>query len=212
LNTTPSLADDKCDFNLSLAQKSNYRNDSGTDAIKKPVTETVMGISCGNFDASLFGVHNNHSGNINEIDVGIGYSFSKGDLSGRAGLTRWMYEEDGGKNDIFDLSLRYGGLPVDLGVAVTKILDDKGTQITGSVSRTFDIGKVKDIEFKLTPSFKATYLDNYFGLSGHSNDIFGLSLGIMRGNAGVDAFADYHMGHRGLKNDTKFGVVLKYKF
>ena len=94
-----------------------------------------------------------------------------------------------------------------MGVAVTKILDDKGTQITGSVSRTFDIGKVKDIEFKLTPSFKATYLDNYFGLSGHSNDIFGLSLGIMRGNAIINVLFKQAIGfndnHSKNKDESK---------
>ncbi len=211
-NSNPSLANDKCNFNFSLSQKSDYRGDSGMDAIKGPVTEGVAGLSCGNLDAFIFGAHNNNSGRINEVDVGVGYSFSKGNFSGRVGIARWMYEEDGGKNDVAELSLRYGGLPVDIELGITKILDDKGTQVTGRVSKTFELGKMKDIDFTLTPSLKATYLDNYFGLSGHSNDIFGISLGIMKDNVGADVFADYHVGHRGLENDTKVGITLKYNF
>ena len=92
----PSLAEE-CGFNVSLAQKSDNRGDSGTTSIETPVTEASIGITCGNFDASLFGIHNNDSGRINEVDVGIGYSFSKDDFGGRIGLSRWMYEEDGGK-------------------------------------------------------------------------------------------------------------------
>lgn len=208
----PPLAE-KCDFNVSLAQKSDYRDNAGITSLETPITEASAGITCGNFDGFIFGVHNNNTGNVNEVDVGIGYSFSKGNFSGRAGVSRWMYEEDGGKNDALELNVYYSGLPVDLGVGIIKILDDKGTQITGSVSKKFEIGKIDDIKFTLTPSAKFTYLDEYFGLSGHSNDVYGLSLGVDKGNFGVDFSVDYHRGHiEGLGNDTRLGVMLRHKF
>ena len=208
----PSLAEE-CGFNVSLAQKSNNRGDSGTTSIKTPITEASIGITCGNFDASLFGMYNNNSGMINEVDVSFGYSFSKDDFRGRVGLSRWMYEENGGKNDAFDLNVYYSGLPVDLGVGITKILDDKGTQITGSVSKRFEIGEIDDTKFTLTPSARFTYLDEFFGLSGHSNDVYGLSLGVDKGNFGVDFSVDHHRGHKKeLSNDTKFGITFRYNF
>ena len=92
-------------------------------------------------------------------------------------------------------------------------MDDKGTQITGSVSKRFGIGKVDDINFTLTPSARFTYLDNYFGLSGYSNSVAGLSFGMDKGNFGVNLSVDQHIGNlEGLGNDTRFGATLRYNF
>ena len=109
--------------------------------------------------------------------MGVGYSFSIGkDFNGRVGVERWMYQEDGGKNDVGILSFNYGGLPVDLGLGLTKLLDDEGLQITGNVSKNVGIGTLGGFNLSITPSASFTVTDKYFGVSGHTNDIYGLTL------------------------------------
>ena len=131
----------ECTKNIFFAQKSEYRADAGFSAVKGPITEGSVGVSCGNFDASIWSAYNDEAWRMNEVDIDVGYSGKIGhNLSGRIGLARWEFTEDGGKNDAASAS--YTGLPVELRVKATKLLGADGLELKAGASQNIQIGKI----------------------------------------------------------------------
>jgi hypothetical protein len=201
-----------CAVNTSVTQKNEYRTAGGFTPVNGPITEGFTGLSCGNFDTFVWGAHNNDTGKMNEVDIGLGYSFTKGNFNGRIGLERRIYTENGGKNDVLVGKIGYNGLPINLGVEVTKVIDEVGTQITGTISKSFDLGNIKGIPVTLAPSVKATYLDNFFGVSGHSNNVYGLSLNGSKDKANFGVFINQHDGKKNFDDSTQVGITFSHSF
>lgn len=206
-----SFASD-CNINTSLVQKNEFRVDGGFTPVDGPVTEGSFNIGCGNFDVFVWVIHNNKSGEVNEVDFGVGYSFKLKNLSGRIGIERWEYTEAGGKNDVLVGNLNYNELPVSLGLKVSQFIDEDWTQLTASVSKDIEIGTVKGFALKLIPQAKFTYLDKFFGVTGHSNDVYSLTLNGAKDNLSVNMFINQHDGHESFSNSTQYGVGVGYSF
>jgi hypothetical protein len=122
LSSSPILADPvdnngSCSGNMALTQQNEFRSDAGP--IQGPITTGSVGLKCRNFDAFMWGVHSNNTGKVSEVDVGLRYSFSLSEsgVSGRGGVERWNYLENGASNDVLVGSIDYT-FPLDLNVGI----------------------------------------------------------------------------------------------
>ena len=209
---TQNLYADDCGIGKSLAQKSEFRTDGGFTPIDNSVTEVSVRLGCGNFDTFVWGIHDNSRGKINEVDYGIGYSFELFNLNGRIGIERWNYKETSGKNDVIISDISYNELPFILSLKVTDVIDDDGTQITTSISKDIEIGKRFGLSLKLIPQAKLIYLDNFFGVTGHSNDVYGITLNGTKDKFSINLVVNHHDGHKEFSDSTQFVVATGYSF
>jgi hypothetical protein len=206
-----SFAND-CNINTSLAQKNEFRVDGGFTPVDGPVTEGSVNTGCGNFDVFVWDIHNNNSGEVNEIDFGIGYLFKLKSLSGRIDIERWEYTEAGDKNHVLVANINYNRLPVSLVFKVSQFIYEDGTQLTTSVSKDIEIGTVKGFTLKLTPQAKFTYLGTFFGVTVYSNDVYSLTLNGVEDNLSINMLVNQHDGHEGSSNYTQYAVGVSYSF
>lgn len=203
----------KCGGYVSLAERSKYRFNVGVAPLSNPVTEASLSVNCGNFDIYVWGVHNNDSGNINEVDIGVGYSFSRGEFKGRIGVERYFFEEDEMKGDFFVGDIAYEKLPLDLSGRVVMDLSNKGTLSEFSLSKSFNLRKSKKIPIILTPSVTVGCLDGFFGFKDcPSNIVYKTSLDTNKGNTTFGISGEYHDGKGPFENDTKVSLELGYSF
>jgi len=204
----------ECIRNISFAQKSEYRADAGFSAVKGPITEGSIGVNCGNFDASIWGAYNDEAGRINEVDIDLGYSGKIGpNLSGRIGLARWEFTETGGKNDAAIASASYTGLPVELRIKATKLLDADGLELKATAFKDFQLGKVGEASISLRPEVRAVCLNDFFGVTDCPSGIVGgLSLNMRKGNVDTGVKIEYHDGKGQFDNATIFGLNIGYSF
>ena len=204
----------ECTKNIFFAQKSEYRADAGFSAVKGPITEGSVGVSCGNFDASIWSAYNDEAWRMNEVDIDVGYSGKIGhNLSGRIGLARWEFTEDGGKNDAAIASASYTGLPVGLSLKATKLLDADGLELKATAFKDFPLGKVGEASISLRPEVRAVCLDDFFGVTNCPSGIVGgLSLNMRKGNVDTGVKIEYHDGKGQFDNATIFGLNIGYSF
>src|SRR3989344_5107154 len=180
----------ECTKNIFFAQKSEYRADAGFSAVKGPITEGSVGVSCGNFDASIWSAYNDEVGRMNEVDIDVGYSGKIGlSLSGRIGLARWEFTETGGKNDAAGLELK------------------------ATAFKDFQLRKVGEASISLRPEVRDVCLDDFFGVTNCPSGIVGgLSLNMRKGNVDTGVKIEYHDGKGRFENTTIFGLNIGYSF
>jgi len=201
-----------CSAYASLTQKNQYRNDAGLTPVDNDVTEGFGYLNCSGIDAFLWTVHNNNTGNINELELSLGYSFAKNGFDGRVSIERWFFFELEAQSTAFISKLNYRKLPVTLGVQLTKLVGNHGTEAKAIISKPFNIGSIYDFSLTLTPTFKMVYTDEYYGVSGHSNNVYSLSLDGQKGRAGFKLFVNEHDGKGVLDNSTQVGMTIGHSF
>ena len=193
---------DKPRVGVYLEQANKYKSDAGFTILDSPVTNANVGASYGKWSGFVWAAHNNVTNDINEVDVGIGYSFGSenGKFSGRVGFERWMFTEDGGNTELFIGDLGYNN-GINFSVNVKQVLDADGTSYRIGAERTFNIGR-KKLPLTLTPYAKTSCLDNFFGVTKcPSNSVFGASLETKIGDYPVLFSGEYHKGEGDFKDD-----------
>jgi hypothetical protein len=95
---------------------------------------------------------------------------------------------------------------------INKLINDEGIQATIAISKNFYLHTIKEYTVETTPYLKTTYLYKFFGVSGRSNDIYGIKLKIKKGNFFTDISLEKHDGHKNLSDSTYFGIGFSYNF
>lgn len=196
-----------CKTTMSIEQRSKYRVNPGAVPVDGPVTVGYGEIACGNVDVNVWWAHNNNTGKMNEVDIGVGYALPAQllpkDTSVRLALERFFFTETWGSIDVAKLQLGYTWLPIDVRFQAMKIIDGGGAEYSGTLSKTFDIPDVADWNLKLTPSVTSVYLDDFFGSDGVTNIKYWLTLSGSKDEGWGWTFKfDYHDGKQWRKNDV----------
>ena len=208
-----TAGESSCSQSASLIQKSKYRAEAGFTPVDNSITEVYAEMACQPVDIYVWGVHNNNTGKFNEVDLGVGYSYSPNDFTYRIMYERWEYPEGTGNNDVLIGLLAYSGWPVVTRLKWTYVTEDSGQLISAVFLKPFVLNKTESSSLKLIAGLRINCVDEYFGATDcPSNIVYSAKLMAKNKRFSYGLIVDAHDGQGRFKDTTNYGLQLGVDF
>lgn len=202
-----------CSRSASLIQKSKYRAEAGFTPVDNRITEVYAEVTCKAVDVYVWGVHNNDSGEFNEVDIGVGYTYSINDFSYRIVYERWEYPESTGNNDVVIGLLVYRGWPVIARLKWTVVTEDSGQLMSAVFIKPVVLNKTDTSSLKLIPGLRINCVDGYFGATDcPSNIVYSVRLMASNNSLNYGLIIDFHDGKGRFDDTTNLGLLIGVDF
>lgn len=209
-----AIADDSsCDYSSSLIQKSKYRAEAGFTPVDNSITEVYAEAACRPVDIYVWGVQNNKTGKFNEVDIGLGYTYSANKFTYRAVYERWEYPESTGNNNIAIGVVAYNGWSVKTRLKWLYVNEDSGQLISAHFIKPIELNKTDSTSLKLIAGLRLNCTNDYFGSTEcPSNIVYSAKLVAQNKAFSYGLIVDAHDGQGPFKDTTNFGLLVGLGF
>lgn len=202
-----------CGYSTSVIQKSKYRAEAGFTPVDNSITEIYAEAACKPVDIYVWGVHNNKSGEFNEVDLGLGYSYSLNDFTYRIAYERWEYPESTGNNDVLIGLLAYSGWSVKARLKWTYVKEISGQLFSAVLVKPFTLNKSEPSSLKLITGLRINCVNDYFGATDcPSNIVYSAKLMKKQKRFSYGLILDFHDGQGSFNDTTNLGLLLSKIF
>ena len=208
-----AIAEDSCSQSASLIQKSKYRAEAGFTPVDNSITEIYAETACKPVDAYVWAVQNNKTGKFNEVDIGVGYTYSPNDFTYRVMYERWEYPEGTGNNDVVIGLFAYSGWAIKTRLKWTYVTEDSGQLLSAIFLKPFVLNKSESSSLKLIVWLRINCVDDYFGATEcPSNIVYSAKLMVNYKHFSYGLIVDAHDGQGRFDNTTNLGLQVGIDF
>lgn len=201
-----------------ITEKSDGRVPVGVVPSEGFATDLYGSVSCGKWNFSgWMTLETENDFAVNEIDGWVRHDiWERGPLKVRVGGATYNFP-GGTDHYLSELDLFYTGF-IDASLEIDYDWTDPGSSYTGTVWKTFDVGKTRYASFSFTPSVMGACMKGFFGMTGCVTNVsyqgklsaswgkqmeWGADLSVARHEGG-----GYRVGGRDLTFSDGWGVKL----
>lgn len=208
-----AIAEDSCNQSASIIQKSKYRAEAGFTPVDNSITEIYAETACKSVDAYVWAVQNNKTSKFNEVDIGVGYTYSPNDFTYRVMYERWEYPEGTGNNDVVIGLLAYSGWAIKTRLKWTYVTEDSGQLLSAVFLKPFVLNKSESNPLKLIAGLRINCVDDYFGATDcPSNIVYSAKFMANYKRFSYGLIVDFHDGQGRFDDTTNLGLQVGLSF